>query len=524
MKKHLLLIALALTASAMQAQNNEMYSLMFHDMGQTMDWDGFGIESAAQQRDGDIIVATYIARNSGSFSQPPILLGNIFYKMSPNSLNITDSLYVADSLAPDHFYSQDPRGEGNICVNIEYVEEVDSTYLRICHFPDNDLHINHEEDVVTPVCEGNASGRVSIVDCKGDIILNYYKSIGVTHYDAYAAKFNSDGALACQALLHENEGPYGAGSLLVFKESPLQYYQWGLVEPNSGPGSGNLCVYVTDSIFNSNAIILNKILREESLSNWDVAYEWLNFNKINTEVIPIGGDEILVAAQYVSDTNFQSATAEYGVAVAKYDLRTMQLKKYIVFNDFPGSNKKATCMGLKKLSDGTVYLLYKEQGYPTESIVVVKMDTDLNVDWKRFYKTDNIDISQFECSILDKDEQGEEQGIAWVGYGRDTESNSTGLVYFFLNHDGPVNVISGSGMEVRPYAFYPNPAKNQLHMEFSPDVQPVQVELYDLQGRQVRTQNKAFESIELGQLPSGTYTMRITFEDGKVYSDKVVKE
>ena len=98
------------------------------------------------------------------------------------------------------------------------------------------------------------------------------------------------------------------------------------------------------------------------------------------------------------------------------------------------------------------------------------------------------------------------------------------MVYFFLNHDGPVNVVNESGIEMRPYAFYPNPAKNQMHMEFSPDVQPAQVEFYDLQGRLVYTQSKAFESIDLSQLPVSTYTMRVTLEDGKVYSDKVVKE
>ena len=61
-------------------------------------------------------------------------------------------------------------------------------------------------------------------------------------------------------------------------------------------------------------------------------------------------------------------------------------------------------------------------------------------------------------------------------------------------------------------------------MHFSPDVQPKQIELYDLQGRLVRTQNNAYESIDLSQLPAGTYTMRVIMEDGKAYTDKVVKE
>jgi hypothetical protein len=61
-------------------------------------------------------------------------------------------------------------------------------------------------------------------------------------------------------------------------------------------------------------------------------------------------------------------------------------------------------------------------------------------------------------------------------------------------------------------------------MQYSPDVQPARVELYDLQGRLVRTLSKAFESIDMSQLPTGTYTMRVTLEDGKSYADKVVKK
>ena len=77
---------------------------------------------------------------------------------------------------------------------------------------------------------------------------------------------------------------------------------------------------------------------------------------------------------------------------------------------------------------------------------------------------------------------------------------------------------------VRPYCFYPNPVQAQLQMQFSPDVQPKQVELYDLQGRLVRTQRSNFGSIDMSQLPAGAYMLRVTLEDEKVFSDKVVKD
>ena len=183
-------------------------------------------------------------------------------------------------------------------------------------------------------------------------------------------------------------------------------------------------------------------------------------------------------------------------------------------------------MGLKMMSDGSVYFMYKEHGYPEESVNIVKMDVNLNVEWKRFCKTGNIYMSHpFDPPIVLDDGAGEEKGVAWCGYGwKDGNYDRSGWVYFFLNHDGSVNDLSEFGIEVRPYNFYPNPAQSELHLNYSPDVTPTQIELYDLQGRLVRSQRNGLESLNIEGLASGTYTMCVTLEDGKMYSDKVVKE
>ena len=513
MKKHLLLLVFALATTVMPAQNGEMYSLMFHGMGEY----GFGIESVAQQHDGDIISAIHISMSSGIPYQAPIFVGNVFYKMSPSTLTITDSLFVEASDAPYYFFAPNPEGEGNIRANFEYHEDCDSTFLRICHFPDNDLNINHDEDIIVSVCGGYAWGTYNsyMVDCWDDLIMKYTKMRQGGGYDEYIARFGPEGTLKHQALLFENQNIV-IPKLRVLKESPLQYYQW------RGYYDENLAVIVIDSLFDSNIVVLNKILSEVELDSvaFTSVYERLAFNT-DTEVIPIGGNNILVAARYSHDTTMHYMS-EKGVAVAKFDLRTMQLKDYIVFNDYPGWTKEGNCMGLKRMSDGTVYFLYKEEGYPDESVIVVKMDADLNVEWKRFCKTDNISmLSPLDFPMLYIDGQGEEKGIVWAGGGY--ENDKLGMIYFFLNHDGTVGT-NESGIEVRPYCFYPNPVQAQLQMQFSPDVQPKQVEIYDVQGRLVRTQRSNFGSIDMSRLPAGSYMMRVTLEDGTVFSDKVVKE
>ena len=512
MKKYFLLFILAFAASAMQAQNGESYSIMHHNMEYM-----FNIENFMRQRNGDLIFTTFVTEQPGPGQWMGSDLGDIFYKMSASNFEVMDSVFVEDPNAPYYLFAPHPCGEGNIRANFEYHEDCDSTFLRICRFPDDDLNINHEEDILTSVCDGSAFGEYNshFVDCHGDLIMKYLKHASQGHYDIYMARLGVDGTLKHQALVFENHyGPIP--KMGVLKESPLKYYQW-----IGGNESEHLSIIVIDSLFCINPIIINRVLSEEVVNPYASIFEYLTFTSA-TEVIPIGEDDVLVAANYNCDTNFSYEYGERGVAVAKYDLRTTQQKGYVVFNDYPGINSSASIMGFRMMPDGTVYLLYKETGYPAESFIAVKMDTNLNVEWKRFFKTNNINIlTPLYFPIMYEDDQGEEQGVGWAGYGK-IEGETT-LIHFFLNHDGPVGT-SETVMEVRPYCFYPNPAKERLHFEYSPDVQPAKVELYDLQGHLVGTQRSNFEDIDVGKLPAGTYTLRITMEDGNIYSDKVLKE
>jgi len=96
-------------------------------------------------------------------------------------------------------------------------------------------------------------------------------------------------------------------------------------------------------------------------------------------------------------------------------------------------------------------------------------------------------------------------------------------VFFLILTDESWSVSETESF-VRPYTYYPNPAQNELHLQYSPDVKPTQVELYDLQGRLVHSQSDGLESISLQGLSAGQYFMKVTLENGKVSTDKVIKE
>lgn len=152
------------------------------------------------------------------------------------------------------------------------------------------------------------------------------------------------------------------------------------------------------------------------------------------------------------------------------------------------------------------------------TIVVTKTDNDANILWQRCFREDGLFFTPMSIMVT-SDEGCLVSGAYW-----DVPDYTTEKVFvlkFFA--DGSLSVPEAEKF-VRPYAFYPNPAKDQLHMQFSPDVQPKQIELYDLEGRLVRMQSDGFESVDVSQLPAGTYMMHVTLGNGKSYSDKVVKE
>ena len=115
-------------------------------------------------------------------------------------------------------------------------------------------------------------------------------------------------------------------------------------------------------------------------------------------------------------------------------------------------------------------------------------------------------------------------GCLVVGSIGDYQTQRFDVFALKINADGSVGTKETIVEDICPYACWPNPAKDVLHLSFSPDVQPAQAELYDLQGRLVRTWCNGLETLNLQGLAPGTYTMRVTLEGGKVFSDKVVKE
>lgn len=64
--------------------------------------------------------------------------------------------------------------------------------------------------------------------------------------------------------------------------------------------------------------------------------------------------------------------------------------------------------------------------------------------------------------------------------------------------------------------FYPNPAKDVLHIEVNDDIQFESIEIFDTSGKKVKTFNIGERNLNISELSSGTYFLSISTSEGKL--------
>ena len=189
------------------------------------------------------------------------------------------------------------------------------------------------------------------------------------------------------------------------------------------------------------------------------------------------------------------------------------------------------------LGEDAIYFSYLQGGlYGTDydythCFVVGKMDLEGNVLWRRYwdkYQPENgMRVYTPQSMAITSDDGCLISGYSYYSDVNGPNPNGPDPQLFVLKvfADGTLSVgEEDTEVHMRPYRLYPNPVGDQLHLQFSPDVTPENIELIDLQGRLVSSQSDQLETVGMEGLPAGVYTLRVTLSNGTVYSDKVVKQ
>ena len=234
-------------------------------------------------------------------------------------------------------------------------------------------------------------------------------------------------------------------------------------------------------------------------------------------------DSVFLLPTIVKGYPYYGTTTQDGVAVWKMDAG-FNLIGHSFFDVFNGKDKHEILYTWNPVleRDNEVFFCYTTYkggtGGPQQN-VICKLDADLNLKWRRWYGGES------EYHVATGFSLTSDGGCLLSGVGHPSPSHYYDPYPYVLKitSDGYCS-IPESEPRLKPFCCYPNPVDDQLYLEFSPDVSPDQVELYDLQGRLLFTQRKDLERINMEGLPSGTYSLRVVMHDGKAYSDKMVKQ
>ena len=160
-------------------------------------------------------------------------------------------------------------------------------------------------------------------------------------------------------------------------------------------------------------------------------------------------------------------------------------------------------------------------GVQASTITVSKFDKELNLIWRRYYGGDGF---FYDINIIHSTADG---GCIMTGiYSKLVGCNFHSYI-LKVDENGYDAIGENAESVAKPYFCYPNPAKDNIYIELSPDADCQSVELYTLDGRLVvETCHGASQqtTINVENLNAGVYILKIKMADGKEFSERIVKQ
>ena len=421
-------------------------------------------------------------------------IGVMFYKISSEG-QITDSLLIEnEDVRLRTLFETNPNNPDDHLFAYFAISQ-EGIVLRMT-FIDSNLDIVGTNDVLL-----DSSMHWTSFDCfmdtHGDIIASFSFMEG-SDFKTFFTRVGFDGTLK-----HKREVPQirqfeklQSCHSGMFCKTPLRYCYWGsnkTSDLNENPPIRN---YVLDSLFN--------VVDEHCYYRYHY----------NAHVYSNGWQEHIVPLDdehYLLTTRYRTYTQTMYVILAKFDMNH-HLKSVKLLGE--KTDFGPAPIRTEAIDGNTIYFSFMSHVGTDNHIELVCLDGDLNILWeRRFLNEDKFHWGTCMKVLSDKN-------IAIGSYEYGINPGGVSVIVVHDNYD----ILEEQCVAIRPYIFWPNPAANEVHLYYSPDVTPQSIELYDLQGRLIKTQRNGLESLNLQGLASGTYTMRVTLEDGKVFSDKVIKE
>ena len=166
--------------------------------------------------------------------------------------------------------------------------------------------------------------------------------------------------------------------------------------------------------------------------------------------------------------------------------------------------------------DGRIYVVWVDKvGDYERNLIIDCLDFDLNLkDEARCLSILNIVNSGLAVRS--------NGGLALCGWGYKSDAYYYESSYIYAVVFNEYFSTSEIAVSTKPFLCYPNPAKDLVHIEFSENSDCQSIEIYSIDGRLLKSQNNNLDKINIANLTSGLYLIKLRMSDGKEFSEKIV--
>ena len=490
-------------------------------------------------REGKHVVET---KNHGyiiSFNAKETLNNEMLAKLSPEGEVVKQLVFQIDGKNLKYFgLYRHPENENEILAIATLYEgstmndfiQKEIAFIRF----DEDLNIISQtvhdfgDEYVHLSADGNPHLLRLLLDDEGAITMVAHCK-KTTGYCNLFARFTSDGELLAQTEFDLTSS--GAGRLINCSANMKSDRSFGMILYESDNGGDHY--YEVDSAFNLTRIgkLAQLTLRETVDTTYRYALEGFVEN-LNDSVALITS-----TGRFIKHLGGKHGCFHYLTSLDD-SLNVLNTDIWDIATDVNGSNSyqskrfPARDVAISITDDAVFHCgvmgINDHSHNPSVSsiapstITLSKFDKELNLQWRRYYGGDG---HFYDVDVIKATEDG---GCIMTGvYNEDV--NVYALLSYVLKVDGNGYDAIGENVEsiAKPYFCYPNPAKDIVYIEFSPDVECQSVEIYNIDGRMVETCHGASlqnNAIDISNINAGVYIMKIRMANGKEFTERIIKE
>lgn len=393
--------------------------------------------------------------------------------------------------------------------------ESEAKYYYTAVFFDDELNIT--ETVETPIeVEGFDEYCDLFFDNNSNNLIMVYKSKSEENTYVYA-KMDIYGEIIninYSSLQEYSTTSLGDSPLFVYSADPLQYGCMHIINP-----------YVSGDHLNR-IVIMNEDMEVVEVKELGIGFDGEYQFAIGENRLMTGmSDGTILGYSRISSTIY--GEKDY-LQITKYD-KDLNVIDYVRITNGWDSNSKedvsVECIPIE-CKDGSIYVIWRcwNQNDYIYTYFLSKLDNNLNVKWERSITSDST-WNVLWMAFLMENETLVINGYkdAYLDYG--VEDNVT--ICFFIHGDGNDNETMASSefsAYIRPYNFYPNPVEDKINIRFSPDIICEKVEIFGLDGKLYHEQNFNLETINIYDLSTGIYMMKLQLINGNIFTEKVIKK